>query len=223
MHKLASRLTVCLAALVAAGAASAEDAPKGVWLGHTGNAAVELTKCGGSLCGRVVKMKDGAEKSPCKAAPGSASKSASKDKWDGGWLNDSGKADSANPDSKTIGLDKLKFLADVAAKLFTEPIVWKGSEEKKCDEASKPPAPPAPTANKAPPSVPVASAAPAKAPVARAPHKAPAARIAAPVRPTIQGPVREATKIAAGPSGGSGGNCKKYFSQIGETVTVPCD
>jgi uncharacterized protein (DUF2147 family) len=30
----------------------------GVWIDHTGRGAVEITRCGGSICGRIVWMKD---------------------------------------------------------------------------------------------------------------------------------------------------------------------
>ena len=32
--------------------------PLGVWIDHTGRGAVEITDCGGKLCGRIVWVKD---------------------------------------------------------------------------------------------------------------------------------------------------------------------
>ena len=48
------------ATVAAASAASAGGEPTGVWIDHTGRGAVEITNCGGALCGRVVWLKDAA-------------------------------------------------------------------------------------------------------------------------------------------------------------------
>ena len=54
------------AATIAAGTAvSASGEPTGVWIDHTGRGAVEITNCGGSLCGRVVWLKDTAHGQTC--------------------------------------------------------------------------------------------------------------------------------------------------------------
>jgi hypothetical protein len=205
MRKLALKLTVCVAALAATGTADAASKPTGIWIGNTGNVGLEITKCGSSLCGRMVRLKDGADNASC--SPTGKAKVAGNSKTD--------KSD----DESSFGMDALTFLAAMGSMLFSDAIVWKraGDDVKKCEEtASKAPMSRAPAAKKAAPA-PVAYA-PAKAPVAS--PKAPVARIAAPkiaapVKSTIQAPVREATA--------KGYNCKKYFSQIGETILVPCD
>jgi len=44
--------------LAACGTAVAASNPIGVWIDHTGRGAVEITDCGGKLCGRLVWFKD---------------------------------------------------------------------------------------------------------------------------------------------------------------------
>jgi len=207
MRKLALRFTVCLAALAATNAAHAEANRTGIWIGNSGNVGLEITKCGDSLCGRLVRLKDGADNASC-GTPASNAKLAGRDR-------------AAKPDteSNTFG-DALKFLTDMGSMLFSDSIDWKpaGRDVKKCDDAAaRAPASPAAVDKKAAPT-PVAYAQP-KAP-AETP-KAPITKITAPVKPTIQEPVREATRIASQPA--KGFNCKKYFSQIGETILVPCE
>ena len=46
------------AALSLSGGVFAADSPLGVWIDHTGRGAVEITDCGGALCGKVVWVAD---------------------------------------------------------------------------------------------------------------------------------------------------------------------
>jgi uncharacterized protein (DUF2147 family) len=58
----ATGLAAFAAATLAASAACAEgNTPLGVWINDTGAGAVEITECNGSLCGRVVWVKDRAK------------------------------------------------------------------------------------------------------------------------------------------------------------------
>ncbi len=45
-------------AMLSAVAAHADNSPLGVWIDHTGRGGVEISDCGGKLCGRVAWVKD---------------------------------------------------------------------------------------------------------------------------------------------------------------------
>jgi hypothetical protein len=137
-------------------------------------------------------------------------------------------------DSKSIGLPKLDVVADVGSKLFGDgfPLKAGSSEARNCDEdAPKAAAVPAPALKAAAPAPTVKAAAPAlkkAAPQpqpASKPDKAPAPKIAKTEPTTTPQPVREATKATVAPpiEKGKAYDCKKYISQIGETVSVPCE
>lgn len=241
MQKLALGFAVCFAALAAAGAVQAES-PTGIWIGNTGTAAVEITKCGAKLCGRMVRLRDEADEKSCDAA-----KPASKGFLDGGWIFGTGKDTETDDDLTSFDMDKLKFLADIGSKLFTEPIAWKraGSDVKKCDDPApkvlpKAAAPKAPVPMAEPRALPkthaaiAPKAAPSPAPVERkvapppvaeAPAKEKPAKVAKP-RPAVAKPsptISQAPTRDAGKEKVAGSlDCKKYSSQIGKVIPVPC-
>jgi uncharacterized protein (DUF2147 family) len=62
--------------------------PTGIWLDHTGRGAVEITDCGGRLCGHIVWLKDAANISTCGKQVIGGVKPMTGGKWDGGWLYD---------------------------------------------------------------------------------------------------------------------------------------
>lgn len=227
MQKLALRFAVCLAALAAAGTASAES-PTGIWIGNSGTVGIEVSKCGDKLCGRVVRLRDEADEKSC-----DASKPGAKGLLDGGWIFGTGKNTETDDDLTAFDIDKLKFLADVGSKLFTEPMTWKRAttDVKKCDE----PAPkllPKAAMPKAPVPIAMPKVAPAPLPVQR---KSPPQVAEAPAKekPVKVARVRPAPKSAPAPGEASaadagkgriagGLECKKYSSQIGKVITVPC-
>ena len=51
--------------LAASSTAISASSPIGVWIDHTGRGAVEITDCGGKLCGRIVWVKDPAHNEGC--------------------------------------------------------------------------------------------------------------------------------------------------------------
>jgi hypothetical protein len=224
MQKLALKLTICLAALAAGGAARAEN-PTGLWIGNSGTVGLEVTKCGEKLCGRFVRLRDEADEKSCDAA-----KPASKGFFDGGWIFGTGKNTETDDNLGALDIEKLKFLADVGSKIFTEPMTWKRATKdvKRCEEPPTPVAPKA-AAPKAPMPVPMATpkADPAPA-VAEKNAPAPAKRkIVKVVKPR---PVaKPSPALAQRPSGEAGkarvagsSECKRYSSQIGGVIAVPC-
>src|SRR5262249_27458924 len=99
--------------------------PTGVWLDHTGRGAVEITECGGSLCGRIVWLKDAANRSVCgKQIIGNAKRSAA-GTWDGGWIYDPDREARYSVELKLVGTNKLRVTGYMGSKLFSETYTWK--------------------------------------------------------------------------------------------------
>jgi uncharacterized protein (DUF2147 family) len=160
-------------ALAASTPAFAASSPLGVWIDHTGRGAVEITDCGGKLCGRLVWFKDPKNiKDGCNFQIIGDVKPMSGNKWDGGWIVDPDK----DPDKKydveitPMGDQKLKVMGYAGMKFLSETMIWTRARPdlEKCgsDVARAPdpaPAPaPAPDQGNDPPAT--ANPAPAPAP-----------------------------------------------------------
>ena len=91
MTKLITR-TLQAAALTVAGFATtpslAASEPTGLWYDDTGRGAVEITKCGANLCGKLVWLKDAANKGTCGTQIIGNVKPMGGGTWDGGWIYD---------------------------------------------------------------------------------------------------------------------------------------
>jgi uncharacterized protein (DUF2147 family) len=201
MYKHALTFAVCVTVLGAAHPALAGSEPTGLWIDHTGRGGVEITDCGGKLCGRLVWLKDGANKKACGTQIIGNARPVGKDTWDGGWIYDPEKGQKYSVELKPIGSDKLRVLGYMGSKLFSETMIWKrpSAELKRCDDAEPGVSTTSlPTEEKAKP------AADNPAPKAKEAEKSDAPK----------------GKAAAGPDKDTG--CKKYFPQIGEVVSVPC-
>ena len=213
MHKYALTSAVCLAALAGAGAAHAAS-PTGVWIDHTGRGAVEITECGANLCGRLVWLKDSANKKGCGVQIIGNARPVGKDTWDGGWIYDPEKNEKYSVELKPIGADKLRVLGYMGSKLFSETMIWKRAavELERCDAA------PSTTATPKPPLVDdtAAKAPPAKTEAGKAP---PPASPSEPKGRDAKGKTdRQPEKEVSKPT-----ECKRYVAQIGETISVPCE
>jgi hypothetical protein len=125
---------------------AAASGPTGVWFDHTGRGAVEINECGGSLCGRIVWLKDAANRGVCgKQIIGNAKRSSAST-WDGGWIYDPDREARYSVELKLVGTDKLRVTGYMGSKLFSETYTWKRATEDltRCDaqprSASSPPA-----------------------------------------------------------------------------------
>jgi len=173
-----------------------EPTPYGVWIDHTGRGAVEITECGANLCGRIVWLKDAANKKGCGIQIIGNAKPMGKGRWDGGWIYDPEKRAKYDVELKPIGTDKLRVLGYMGTKLFSETMIWKRptTELERCDKAEP--------ASTTPP-----------APARKADEAAPAPKGKAP--PAAKGKAKPQTSAPA--------ECKQYVAQIGRMVTVPCE
>jgi len=213
MHKHALTFGFCLAALAAAGPAHAAS-PTGIWIDHTGRGAVEITECGANLCGRLVWLKDGANKKGCGVQIIGNARPVGKDTWDGGWIFDPEKNEKYSVELKPIGADKLRVLGYMGSKLFSETMIWKRAavELERCDAAPNTTAlPKPPPVDETAPKTPAAKTEAGKPP--------PPANPAEPKRRDAKGKTdRPSEKEASKPL-----DCRRYVAQIGETISVPCE
>jgi len=168
-------------ALAASGTpALAASSPLGVWIDHTGRGAVEITDCGGKLCGHLVWFQDAKNiKDGCNFQIIGNVKPMAGNKWDGGWIIDPDK----DPDKKydveitPQGDNKLKVMGYAGMKFLSETMIWTRARPdlQKCgsDVARAPEPVPAPAPGQAndPPAASNPVPAPAPAPEETKPER----------------------------------------------------
>ena len=195
--RIVGSLTV---SLIACGTAVvAASSPIGIWIDHTGRGAVEITDCGGKLCGHLVWFKDEKHsKEGCNFQIIGNVRPVAGNKWDGGWIIDPDK----NPNKKydveitLLGDQKLKVMGYAGMKFLSETMTWTRApaDLKKCgQDVAKPGGEPAPKAA-------IGTAKP----------------------PTEQKTERE-SKGRTARQLEQDTDCKKYFPQTGQMISVPCE
>jgi uncharacterized protein (DUF2147 family) len=174
------------------------DGITGVWIDHTGRGGVEISECGANLCGRIVWLKDAANKEGCGVQVIGNARSVGKDTWDGGWIYDPEKNARYSVELKPIGSDKLRVTGYMGSKLFSEIMIWKRApaDLARCD-GSEP------------------ASAQTKPPTGTGPASAPERGGAG---STGGAQSTNPAKDKAGPQPG----CTRFVPQIGTTVPVPC-
>jgi uncharacterized protein (DUF2147 family) len=127
MNKLITRTLQAAALTVISFATTpslAGSEPTGLWYDDTGRGAVEITKCGGGLCGKLVWLKDAGNGSACgtqiignvKPAGGT---------WNGGWIYDPEEDAKYNVEITPLGSEKLKVVGYAGTKLLSQTMIWK--------------------------------------------------------------------------------------------------
>lgn len=113
--------------LVAAGVgtASANPGPIGLWFDHTGRGAIEITDCGGALCGRLVWLKDAGHGQACGTQILGNVKPVGAGKWDGGWIYDPEENAKYSVEITPLGSDRLRVMGYLGSKLLSETMVWR--------------------------------------------------------------------------------------------------
>jgi uncharacterized protein (DUF2147 family) len=117
--------TFLAAAQLWAGSSLAEASATGVWIDHTGRGAVEITDCGGKLCGRVVWLKNDAHNDTCGKQIIGNVKPVRGGKWDGGWIYDPEANSKYDVEITPLGADRLKVLGYMGSKFLSETMIWK--------------------------------------------------------------------------------------------------
>jgi uncharacterized protein (DUF2147 family) len=108
---------------VARPAAAAPD-PMGVWIDHTGRGAVEITDCGGALCGRIVWLKEAANNEVCGVQILGDVKPAGPGVWDKGWIYDPERDSKFSVELKPLGEEKLRVTGYLGTKFLSETMTW---------------------------------------------------------------------------------------------------
>jgi uncharacterized protein (DUF2147 family) len=189
--------------------ASAQTAPTGLWYDHTGRGAVEITRCGQSLCGHLVWLKDAGDNEVCGRQIIGDVRPVAGGKWDNGWIYDPEKDAKYDVELTLLGSGKLKVLGYAGTKLFSETMIWQRAPDnlKKCNQDQATMA--APVA--APQAIPQ-TAIPQTEATAEAPAIAP---------PAVRDTAKLATNDARAPvAKAAPKDCKLRFASI--EVTFPC-
>lgn len=120
-----ARAAALFAATIATTMPSAANEPTGVWFDHTGRGAVEITDCGGALCGRIIWLKDAADNKTCGRQVIGNVKAVGAGKWDKGWIYDPEDDARYNVEITPMGGDRLKVMGYMGSKLLSETMTWR--------------------------------------------------------------------------------------------------
>ena len=120
-----ARAAALFAATVATTTPSAASDVTGVWLDHTGRGAVEITNCGGALCGRIVWLKDAANGKACGTQVIGNVKAVAAGKWDKGWIYDPDDDARYSVEITSVGSDRLKVMGYLGSKMLSETMTWR--------------------------------------------------------------------------------------------------
>ena len=102
--------------------------PLGVWIDHTGRGAVEITDCGGALCGKVVWVADQANAKGCGLQILGDVKPMGDGTFDEGWIYDPDKDAKYDVELVPQG-NKLKVVGYAGVKLFSQTFTWTRATE----------------------------------------------------------------------------------------------
>ena len=123
--RTALRAAVFAGVAFAAGSAFAVE-PTGLWYDHTGRGAVEITKCGNQLCGRLVWLKDAEHaKQVCGIQILGDVKPMANGAWDDGWIYDPERDSKFSVELTPMGAQDLKVVGYMGTKWLSETMMWK--------------------------------------------------------------------------------------------------
>ena len=98
----------------------------GLWYDHTGRGAVEITKCGNQLCGRLVWLKDAEHaKQVCGIQILGDVKPIANGVWDNGWIYDPERDSKFSVELTLVGEKALKVVGYMGTKWLSETMMWK--------------------------------------------------------------------------------------------------
>lgn len=118
------KMGVAAAALAMSVGAWADEGPLGVWIDHTGRGAVEITKCGEALCGKVVWVADKENAKGCGLEILGNVKPMGDGTYDEGWIYDPDRDAKFDVELVPEGNGKLTVVGYKGIKLFSETFTW---------------------------------------------------------------------------------------------------
>lgn len=102
----------------------APPAATGVWIDHTGRGAVEISDCGGKLCGHIVWLKDAKNAKGCGIQVLSNVPPVGPATWDGGWIFDPEEDSKYDVELKLVAANQLKVTGYAGLKLLGQTMTW---------------------------------------------------------------------------------------------------
>lgn len=103
---------------------AAPAGPAGLWYDHTGRGAVEISDCGGKLCGRIVWLKPGTDPQGCGIQVLANVPPKGANVWEGGWIFDPEADSKYDVELQLVAVDKLKVTGYAGMKLFGQTMMW---------------------------------------------------------------------------------------------------
>ena len=97
--------------------------PSGLWYDHTGRAAVQISKCGSGLCGRIVWLRNSAHKAICgKSIIGGGKRVGNS--YDTGWIYSPERRKRYNVEITPQG-STLKVMGYAGSKMLSKTMIWR--------------------------------------------------------------------------------------------------
>lgn len=132
--------SIAFGAVCVMGASAEAATPYGVWVDHTGRGAVEVKKCGATLCGVVVWARKRAEaRRGCGRKLFGGLKQVGLNSWDNGWIIEPDTGSKYDVAIKPLGRNRLQVTGYAGTKLFSRSMIFKRapSNLKRCDDHQK--------------------------------------------------------------------------------------
>lgn len=104
--------------------ASAAGSPLGIWLDDKGRGAIEISKCGSTLCGKVVWVKSASDRKGCGVKILGNVKPAGQGTWDYGWIYSPDHGRRFDVALTPVGSGRLRVTGYAGIKLFGESRMW---------------------------------------------------------------------------------------------------
>lgn len=108
--------------LSAANTANAAGAA-GLWYDHTGRSAIQVSKCGSGLCGRIVWLKNAAHRSVCGTRIIGGGKRVG-NSYDTGWIYSPERRKKYSVEITPQG-NSLKVMGYAGSKMLSRTMIWK--------------------------------------------------------------------------------------------------
>ncbi len=114
-----------ITAITVASAASTADAAgaAGLWYDHTGRAAVQISRCGSGLCGKIVWLRNAAHKSVCGTRIIGGGKRVG-NSYDTGWIYSPERRKKYSVEITPQGRT-LKVMGYAGSKMLSRTMIWK--------------------------------------------------------------------------------------------------
>lgn len=111
-------------AATTSGPAAAASGPLGTWINDSGRGAVEIKRCGNSLCGHIVWVKDGKDAKGCGKQIIGAAAPAGAGIWDGGWIYSPERKKTYDVELRPLSDSKLQVTGYAGVRFLSKTMIW---------------------------------------------------------------------------------------------------